>query len=1115
MSKAKRILSILLAMVLMITSSPVLPVEAAENGETTTITVESIGAKPGSLVDVDVTIENNPGILGAVLKLTYDKALTLVNVTEGEAFSELEMTKPGTFSAAGCSFGWDGMEPTDTDGVIMTLTFRVSETAEKNEKLNVSVSCKAGDIFDVNSNNIDVEFENGQVIVVNYAPGDLNSDDAINMKDVVALRRYIVGDTVVINEFAADVNDDGTANMKDVVQIRQYIVGGYGVVLMPSTKMCNHVMEQTAYKAPTCTEAGNVQYFYCSLCERYFADAEGTTELAEDDLVMAALGHTEEIDEAVAPTETSTGLTEGSHCSVCNIVLVEQQEVPVLQAKTHSIIYRNLQGAENPEPTSYKEAEGLLEMPEPVRAGYEFAGWYTASVGGDVVDYIERGSTKDYILYARWELEVFDIVYREAPVNNNPTSYTIESSIIILEDPEWSGLKFTGWKDAEGKIYKEIPRGSTGDLELTATWALQRNIASPGGKDILASTYSQASDTYYFIYELGIIEHVVLDELNSGSSFILSHTKGDPDTEISLEQSVTIEESVADSIATTISESISSSTEWSKTIEEAKERSHEAHVDLTVGVEMGGDLSPVKASIEASAGYATSWVNSSSEAVSEGKSTETENGIEQESSSTITYLNSMTSTLSTSVSIPSSMPTGYYTYVHAGNVRVFGIVAYKADEGNFYLTTYSILDNMHGMLLYYPDVNLLNKPTCETLEYNIPTEKIFEMVENSYFVDYDANGGEGEMDRSLHAVGGEQTLLSNAFTRTGYNFAGWLHRDENGESAYIYQDGQAVLDIAKGREVLKLYAKWEPIHYGIIYNANTPEGASTVVENMPTSTMCEYDADVTLANKVPTLTGYTFGGWYKKVKKVDLNGEEIEEKVKVGDPNQTLTRPNLVSEDNGEINVYADWTPNTYTLNYNLNGGTADTTSKQVTFDSIYGDLPVPTKADHKFVGWTLNGKPLTSDSKVLIAGDHTIEATWLRISSVVTFAPPDRPDKRITDEDKVYEEVSPGFDTQALIKEGYNKMKIILSFDVDEINDGYQDLWIFTDNLLTKLASQENIETKGSGWKNHTYTFLIDIEALESDGGFTIEWGAHGDNKDDWWLGTTIFTMTPEIVKQ
>ena len=95
MSKAKRIISILLAMVLMITAGPVIPVEAAENSETTTITVESVGAKPGSLVDVDVTIENNPGILGAVLKLTYDKALTLESVTEGEAFSELEMTKPG------------------------------------------------------------------------------------------------------------------------------------------------------------------------------------------------------------------------------------------------------------------------------------------------------------------------------------------------------------------------------------------------------------------------------------------------------------------------------------------------------------------------------------------------------------------------------------------------------------------------------------------------------------------------------------------------------------------------------------------------------------------------------------------------------------------------------------------------------------------------------------------------------------------------------------------------------------------------------------------------------------------------------------------------------------
>ena len=43
-----------------------------------------------------------------------------------------------------------------------------------------------------------------------------------------------------------------------------------------------------------------------------------------------ALGHTEVIDAAEAPTCTETGLTEGSHCSVCDEVLVAQEEVAAL-----------------------------------------------------------------------------------------------------------------------------------------------------------------------------------------------------------------------------------------------------------------------------------------------------------------------------------------------------------------------------------------------------------------------------------------------------------------------------------------------------------------------------------------------------------------------------------------------------------------------------------------------------------------------------------------------------------------------------------------------------------------------------------------------------------------
>ncbi len=70
---------------------------------------------------------------------------------------------------------------------------------------------------------------------------------------------------------------------------------------------------------PTCTETG-LQTQVCENCG----------ELGEDK-VLDALGHTTVIDEAVAPTCTESGLTEGSHCSVCEEVFVAQEEVDALE----------------------------------------------------------------------------------------------------------------------------------------------------------------------------------------------------------------------------------------------------------------------------------------------------------------------------------------------------------------------------------------------------------------------------------------------------------------------------------------------------------------------------------------------------------------------------------------------------------------------------------------------------------------------------------------------------------------------------------------------------------------------------------------------------------------
>ena len=132
----------------------------------------------------------------------------------------------------------------------------------------------------------------------------------------------------------------------------------------------------------------------------------------------------------------------------------------------------------------------------------------------------------------------------------------------------------------------------------------------------------------------------------------------------------------------------------------------------------------------------------------------------------------------------------------------------------------------------------------------------------------------------------------------------------------------------------------------------------------------EYEGKAT--EPAPEKTGYTFDGWYL---------DEAEEPF---DFDTIIT---------SDITLTAKWTQNTYTVTFDANGGSVDPTSKTVTFDEPYGELPVPTRTGYDFLGWFTaaeDGDQVTANTTVTATADHTLYAQWEKKTFTVKYYLPD-----------------------------------------------------------------------------------------------------------------------------
>lgn len=222
----------------------------------------------------------------------------------------------------------------------------------------------------------------------------------------------------------------------------------------------------------------------------------------------------------------------------------------------------------------------------------------------------------------------------------------------------------------------------------------------------------------------------------------------------------------------------------------------------------------------------------------------------------------------------------------------------------------------------------------------------------TYTITYDLTGGTlpaGKSNPADYTIETEDITLQNPEC-AGYTFAGWSGTGLAADSTTV--------TIPKGSTGNREYtANWTAKTYGITLNGNGGTGDDL--------TGYTYGQGAVLPANW-TKTGYTFAGWYDNK---GCTGAPVTE---------------VSATDTGDKTYWAKWTPQTYQVTfeyYGADGGDA-IASKNVTFASTYGNLPVPTRTGYTFKGWYTaeaegQGDKVDAETIVTETSAHTLHARW------------------------------------------------------------------------------------------------------------------------------------------
>ncbi len=250
---------------------------------------------------------------------------------------------------------------------------------------------------------------------------------------------------------------------------------------------------------------------------------------------------------------------------------------------------------------------------------------------------------------------------------------------------------------------------------------------------------------------------------------------------------------------------------------------------------------------------------------------------------------------------------------------------------------------------------------------------------NTYTIKFDGNGSTSGSTASMSMTYDvAKNLTANGFTKSGYHFSGWNTKADGTGTSYYNKQSVKNLTATHG-VTITLYAQWDTNSYTIAFNGNGNTGGTT------SSMTMKFDVAKNLNKNGYTRTGYTFSKWNTKS---DGSGTNY--------TNQQSVK-NLTTVNGGIFYLYAQWTPNTYTIKFNGNGATSGSTaSMSMTYD-VAKNLTANgfKKTGYIFDGWNSNSsgtgtnytdkqsvKNLTSTN----GGTVTLYAKWKPITYNIKF---------------------------------------------------------------------------------------------------------------------------------